>query len=742
EEIDGGYVAFGGDPKGGKITGKDTECVVLSLNFKLLDESQVLLRVPRKNIMYSVDLRNVASSGGLTCLFAKATLDESNLWHRRLGHINFKTMNKLQNGVAERKNRTLIEAAKTMLADSKLPTTKLTLSFMGPFGCPVIILNTLDHLGKFDGKADKGFFVGYSTHSKAFRVFNTRTKIVEENLHITFLKNKPNVAGIGPNWMSDIDSLTMSMNYQPVFVGNQTNGNAVTKANIDAGQADKKTISGPQCILLTLLTSDSQDPKSSEDEVADDARKKSTEVLRKDNGVQDPTKEGHKNVQEKVVRDQEEAHRHQFEQESERLFVQGKAANTNSTNRLNTVSSPVNIVSSSLVTVDPGRERAQRNEFKSMFGQDKDANGKKIFTHLTAAGHTYVYLSRSIPVNATTLPNVDLPTDLLMPDLEDTGIFSDVYDDKVKGAEADFNNLELNIVVSPIPTTRIYKDHPKDQIIGYPLSALQTRKMTKTSQEHAMVSYIKKQRRTNHKDYQNCLLACFLSQIEPKKVIQALTDPSWIEAMQDELLQLKLQKMDVKSDFLYGTIKEEVPGFEDPYFSNKVYKVEKDLYGLHQAPKAWASRASRGEGTNENVKGVNVGVGGATDFSMIIAQQLQNLLPTILAQVGNLGNARNKNGNVVNENVQENIRNVLVNGNQVGCSYKEFLACNLKEYDGKGSVVVLTQWIEKMESVQDMSGCSINQKVKCTTDSFVGEAFTCWNSQICTLSQEVVVSMS
>ncbi|GKB83431.1 putative ribonuclease H-like domain-containing protein [Tanacetum coccineum] len=137
EEIDGGFVAFRGDPKGGKIIGKgkistckldfedvyfvkelkfnlfsvlqmcdkknnvlftDTECVVLSPDFKLLDENHVLLRVPRKDNMYSVDLKNIVPSGGLTCLFAKATLDESNLWHRRLGHINFKTMNKLVRG--------------------------------------------------------------------------------------------------------------------------------------------------------------------------------------------------------------------------------------------------------------------------------------------------------------------------------------------------------------------------------------------------------------------------------------------------------------------------------------------------------------------------------------------------------------------------------------------------------------------------------------------------------------------
>ncbi|GJV01054.1 putative ribonuclease H-like domain-containing protein [Tanacetum coccineum] len=137
EEIDEGLVAFEGNSKGGKITGKgkiktgkldfkdvyfvkelkfnlfsvsqmcdnknsvlftNTECVVLSPDFKLTDESHILLRVPRKDNMYSVDLKNVIPQGGLTCLFAKATPDESNLWHRRLGHVNFKTMNKLVRG--------------------------------------------------------------------------------------------------------------------------------------------------------------------------------------------------------------------------------------------------------------------------------------------------------------------------------------------------------------------------------------------------------------------------------------------------------------------------------------------------------------------------------------------------------------------------------------------------------------------------------------------------------------------
>ncbi|GKC65238.1 hypothetical protein Tco_1097836, partial [Tanacetum coccineum] len=103
--------------------------------------------------------------------------------------------------------------------------------------------------------------------------------------------------------------------------------------------------------------------------------------------------------------------------------------------------------------------------------------------------------------------------------------------------------MEPSTVVSPIPTTRVHSIHPKAQIIEDPKSAVQTRGMTKkNSGEHAMISYIQKQRRTNHKDFQNNLFACFLSQMEPKKPVQALKDPSWVEAMQDELLQFKLLK--------------------------------------------------------------------------------------------------------------------------------------------------------------------------------------------------------
>ncbi|GJZ29461.1 putative ribonuclease H-like domain-containing protein, partial [Tanacetum coccineum] len=191
--------------------------------------------------------------------------------------------------------------------------------------------------------------------------------------------------------------------------------------------------------------------------------------------------------------------------------------------------------------------------------------------------------------NAFTLP--DVPN--VSPMDDNTRIFSGAYDDDDDvGGQANLNNLETTMNVNSIPTTRINKDHPIELIIGDLHSAPLTRRMLQQNlEEHCLVSYINKQIRTNHKDYQNCLFSYFLSQKEPKKVIQALEDPSWIEAMQEELLQFELQKMDVKSPFLYGTNKEEVYvcqplSFEDPHFPNNVYKVEKALYGLHQDPRA------------------------------------------------------------------------------------------------------------------------------------------------------------
>ncbi|GKE84255.1 hypothetical protein Tco_1557997 [Tanacetum coccineum] len=154
--------------------------------------------------------------------------------------------------------------------------------------------------------------------------------------------------------------------------------------------------------------------------------------------------------------------------------------------------------------------------------------------------------SENINTGSSTINTASpIPNDLSMKSLEATNIFNDAYDDREEvGAEADLNNFVTTMNVSSILTIRIYKDHPIKQIIRDFHSAPLTRRMSQQNiKELGLVSYIKKQRRTNHKEYQNCLFACFLSQIESKKVIQALTDLSWIKAMQEELLQFKLQKV-------------------------------------------------------------------------------------------------------------------------------------------------------------------------------------------------------
>nr|GEZ00704.1 hypothetical protein [Tanacetum cinerariifolium] len=191
-----------------------------------------------------------------------------------------------QNKVAEKRNRTLIEAARTMALVTK-PHNKTPyelirgrpplIDFMKPFKCHVTILNTRDNLGKFEGKADEGYFVGYSVVSKAMRVFNKRTRIVEETLNIIFQENVPNVKGNRLDWLFHINSLTTSMNYVPVVTGNQTNGIAGTKEKLVACQDEKKKeleqgyILIPICITGSLISQDAKDS-------AEDAGKKDLKV--------------------------------------------------------------------------------------------------------------------------------------------------------------------------------------------------------------------------------------------------------------------------------------------------------------------------------------------------------------------------------------------------------------------------------------------------------------------------------
>ncbi|GKF23914.1 hypothetical protein Tco_0076236, partial [Tanacetum coccineum] len=236
--------------------------------------------------------------------------------------------------------------------------------------------------------------------------------------------------------------------------------------------------------------------------------------------------------------------RQAFEEENRRIASQKKEAQATSTNILST-------------------DRPFVSTDRSFVSTDKPSVSIISTPTMTNVSESsFVYLGSTIPIDASTLPNADLPIDPNMPDLEDAsetilndGIFNGAYDDNEDvGAVADFNNIDNTIAVSPIPTLRIHKDHPKGEILGDPSSAVQTRgKIQKASSaQQALVSYIHKQNRTNHKDHQNCLLACFLSQEEPKNISQALKDERWVKAMQEKLLQFKLQQVWILVDFPFG----------------------------------------------------------------------------------------------------------------------------------------------------------------------------------------------
>nr|GEU89479.1 putative ribonuclease H-like domain-containing protein [Tanacetum cinerariifolium] len=294
-KIDGGYVDFEGDPKGGKITGKgkisiDTECVVLSPNFKLLDESQILLRVPRKNNMYSIDLKNVAPLGCLTCLFVNAILYESNLWHRRLGHINFKTMNKLVKGNLVRglpskffeKEHTCVACQKGKKHKASCKTKNISsinqplqmlhmdlfdLTFVKSLMKRMYCLVFTDNFSRFSwvfflatkdqtSGTLKAFITGLENqmdHKVKIIRCDNRTEFKNKEMNLFYEKQ-----GSGPTWPFDIDTLTKSMNYKPVFAGNQSNGSAGVKRVPDKDY-----------ILLSLWTQDPLFYYSSKDSPGD-----------------------------------------------------------------------------------------------------------------------------------------------------------------------------------------------------------------------------------------------------------------------------------------------------------------------------------------------------------------------------------------------------------------------------------------------------------------------------------------
>ncbi|GJZ50994.1 ribonuclease H-like domain-containing protein [Tanacetum coccineum] len=372
-----------------------------------------------------------------------------------------------QNRVAERMNRNLIEAAITMLADSLLPTTfwaeavsiacyifnrvrvtkpqnktpyellfghKPIISYIRPFGCHVTILDTLSVLGKFDGKSDKGFLVGYSLNSKAYRVYNLVTKRVEVNLHVNFLEDKPNVKGVGYRWMFDIDYLTDSMNYIPVSLENQ--------ANPHAGASE-----------VTNSAGISQTSNSNASEETDEDAKLIVVPL------------AVKNTEEKV-----ESRKSSTNSKKEEIMTEPQQEKE---------------VSSTDTSEDNPKILAFRRELEEIS-----------LKHLRTVSKNNSTSTPSVNTGSKSVNTGRLdPDDSAMPELKifhqsKTRIFDEAsYDEE--GVVTDFNSLPTEIEVSPTPTLRIHNIHPKSQILGDPKSAMETRsKMQQKSGAHALFSYI------------------------------------------------------------------------------------------------------------------------------------------------------------------------------------------------------------------------------------------------------------
>ncbi|GJY96938.1 putative ribonuclease H-like domain-containing protein [Tanacetum coccineum] len=438
------------------------------------------------------------------------------------------------------------------------------------------------------------------------------------------------MAETGPNWMFDLDFLTNSMNYIPVSVENQVIMDAGTQDSYVAGLTGKDKGPTQEYILLPLQSHRIRFPVK---DVVQDAQAQTSASPDKD--IQDSEdvfdKEGQHQMpedeqvwqdelemmvtQELVANAMNDESRQAFEEEKRRIASQKKATQATSTNQLST--------DRSFVSTDRSFVSTDRSNTPNV-------SAASTFTGANTDESSFVYLGGKIPIDASTLPNADLPIDPNMPDLEDAsdtllndGIFNGAYDDDEDvGAVADFNNMDNTIAVSPIPTLRIHKDHPKGQILGDPTSTVQTRgKIQKASSAQQALfklqkvwvlvdlPYGKKVTGTkwvfrNKRDERSIvvknkarLVAQGLRQEEGVDYDEVFAPVARIKAIRLFLafasyMGFTVYQMDVKSAFLYGTIEEEVyvhqtSSFVNPAHPNKVYKVIKALYGLHQAPRAW-----------------------------------------------------------------------------------------------------------------------------------------------------------
>nr|GFB93124.1 ribonuclease H-like domain-containing protein [Tanacetum cinerariifolium] len=299
----------------------------------------------------------------------------------------------------------------------------------------------------------EGYFIGYSMSSKAFRVFNKRTKIVEENLHVDFLENKLIQKGAGPNWLFNIDSLTNSMNYVPVVVAgtNSTNFLGTKEA---AGQDVKKDVSSLRYIVLPNWFHETYLESSTSN--AQDAC-----------NANDPESSGNFNPTATSTNPPVD--------HMETLAVE---------TLIPTISSPV---PTACLNDSPKLSSDTRLISKRVTSQDDTPSLDNILT--------------------------------LTNRFEDIlGVTTNT--DDTNGVEADLGNMETTITASPTPTLRIHKNHPKSQIISPVDTPIQTRNKSKEMEKQSFIATI--HQKTNLALLQFCLFPCFLSQVEPKKISDAL----------------------------------------------------------------------------------------------------------------------------------------------------------------------------------------------------------------------------
>ncbi|GJW15232.1 putative ribonuclease H-like domain-containing protein [Tanacetum coccineum] len=450
----------------------DTECIVLSPNFKLIDESQVLLRVPRKNNMYSVDLKNIVPKGGLTCLFAKATSDESKLWHRRLGHLNFKTMNKLVKGnlvrglpsklfendqtcVACQKRKQHRASCKSKTENSiSLPLHLLHMDLFGPTFVKSLMkkmycLVVTDDFSRFTWV----FFLATKDETSGIlKSFITGIEnLVDHKVKVIRCDNGTEFKNKEMNQFCEMKGAVNTACYvqNRVLVVKPHNK---TPYELFHGRTPTLSFMRPFGCPVTILNT--IDHLGKFDGKADEGS--GPDWL------------------------------FDIDELTKIMNYEPIVAGTQSNGFLGTKASD-----------NAGQARKEIEPVDEDLRKDSECNDQEKEDIVNNTNNVNAPSTNEVNIVGGKT-SIKLPFDPNMPALEDVRIYDSARDDEDDGAEVDMNNLDTTIQVSPIPTTRIHKDHPLDQVIRDLQSATQTRRMLKNLDEHGFVSTI--QQRTNHKD--------------------------------------------------------------------------------------------------------------------------------------------------------------------------------------------------------------------------------------------------